>query len=169
MYVFNTKKKRKGKIMIKIREKYAKLKENFYKSAGNKYIIASEVISNYDEEKRNEIIRKVVGIFNATVIGTTILSMVAPAFATTQAPRGGKPDANGVAESVLTEIINIILKVFRYVGVILAVYSIGQLVFAFKNEDPDSKSRAATQIVIACVLIGLDVIIEGLDLVQYLN
>lgn len=73
-----------------------------------------------------------------------------------------------VAASVITDMIDIIVKVFRYVGVVLAVYSVGQLIMAFKNEDADSKSRATTMLVVACVLIGLKSLIDGLNLTQYL-
>lgn len=73
-----------------------------------------------------------------------------------------------IAASVITDMINIIVKVFRYIGVVLAVYSVGQLIMAFKNEDADSKSRATTLLVVACVLIGLKSIIDGLNLTQYL-
>ena len=60
--------------------------------------------------------------------------------------------------------VSIIGLIFRCVGVILAVYSVGQLILAFKNEDADSKSRASTMLVVAIVLIALPSIINGLNL-----
>lgn len=72
------------------------------------------------------------------------------------------------ASTVIQKMIDIICKVFRYVGVVLAVYSVGQLVMAFKNEDADSKSRATTMLVVACVLIGIKSFVDELNLTQYL-
>lgn len=79
--------------------------------------------------------------------------------------------ANGYEEkvkNVLTDMVDIIGFVFKAVGIVLGVYSVGQLVMAFKNEDADSKSRASTQLVVAIVLIAMPSIIESLDLVNEL-
>ena len=62
--------------------------------------------------------------------------------------------------------IDIVGLVFSAVGVILAVYSVGQLVLAFKNEDADSKSRASTMLVVAIVLVAFPSIVKGLNLVD---
>lgn len=75
----------------------------------------------------------------------------------------------GAAEKVLEQMIDIICKVFKYVGIVLAVYSIGQLVMAFKNEDADSKSRATTMLVVACVLIGIKTLVDQTNLTNYLT
>ena len=70
---------------------------------------------------------------------------------------------------LLNEMINIVKAIFVAVGIILLVYSIGQLTLAFKNEDADSKTRASTMLVVALVLIAFPGFIEALDLTQYLN
>ena len=64
--------------------------------------------------------------------------------------------------------IDIIGMVFTAVGIILAIYSVGTLILAFKNDDPDSKQRASTMLVVAVVLIGFPAIIDQLNLTSYL-
>ena len=77
--------------------------------------------------------------------------------------------ASTKVQTVLKKFIGIVGLVFQAVGVVLAVYSVGQLVLAIKNEDADSKSRAATMLVVGVVLIALPAIIDALDLVQYVT
>ena len=70
---------------------------------------------------------------------------------------------------LLDQMINIVKAIFVAVGIILLVYSIGQLALAFKNEDADSKSKASTMLVVALVLIAFPTFINALNLTQYLN
>lgn len=72
-------------------------------------------------------------------------------------------------KTVINQMVDIIGLVFRSVGVILAVYAVGQLVLAFKNEDADSKSRASTMLVVGIVLIALPTIIKSLKLTDYIK
>lgn len=74
--------------------------------------------------------------------------------------------AAGEIKGVLTEMINIVGTIFQAVGVVLSVYSVGQLVLAFKNEDADSKSRASTMLVVGVCLIAMPTIISELKLVD---
>ncbi len=70
---------------------------------------------------------------------------------------------------LLKQMIGIVKAIFVAVGVILLVYSIGQLALAFKNEDADSKTRASTMLVVALVLIAFPGFIDALNLTQYLD
>ena len=78
-------------------------------------------------------------------------------------------DAAGNVAEILTDMIDIIGMIFTAVGIILAIYSVGTLVLAFKNDDPDSKTRASTVLVVSIVLIAFPQIIDKLNLVQYLR
>ena len=95
-----------------------------------------------------------------TVFMMTMLTMV-PALAS------GAPTAT-VGE-ILERMISIIGMIFVAVGIILAIYSVGQLVLAFKNEDADSKSRASTLLVVSIILIAFPALIDLLGLTEYLN
>ncbi len=95
-----------------------------------------------------------------TVFMMTMLTMV-PALAS------GTPTAT-VGE-ILERMISIIGMIFVAVGIILAIYSVGQLILAFKNEDADSKSRASTLLVVSIILIAFPALIDFLGLTEYLN
>lgn len=88
----------------------------------------------------------------------TFMLIVRPAFAEVAGQQ--------TVKDILEEMISIVGLVFSAVGVILAVYSVGQLVLAFKNEDADSKSRASTMLVVAVILIAFPAIVKGLNLVD---
>ena len=68
------------------------------------------------------------------------------------------------ASSMVTKLIDIVCKIFLYIGVLLAVWAVGMLVLAFKNEDADSKSRAMMLLVVACMLIGINTLVDQLGL-----
>lgn len=77
------------------------------------------------------------------------------------------PYADGYGDKVLkaaNQVVNIIAFLLRTAGVILSAYATGQLVLSFKNEDADSKTRAATQLVVGIILIVMPTIMESFDL-----
>lgn len=71
--------------------------------------------------------------------------------------------------AIMQTMIDIVGMIFQAVGVILTVYAVGTLVMAFKNEDPDAKSRAGTMLVVGVVLMILPAIIKGLNLTSYIG
>ena len=78
-------------------------------------------------------------------------------------------DAAGTIKDIMEQMIGYVGMIFVAVGVILAVYSVGQLIMAFKNEDADSKSRASTMLVVAIVLISFPGIVDALNLTSYIK
>ena len=69
---------------------------------------------------------------------------------------GGTADS----EELMTGIVGAVLMLFRYIGIILLVWSIGQLVLAFKDGDGNSKTQAAMMIVVSILLIGLKTFLD---------
>lgn len=59
------------------------------------------------------------------------------------------------ANAMVAQLIGIICTIFMYIGILLAVWAVGSLVLAFKNEDADSKSRAMMLLIVSIVLICL--------------
>lgn len=57
--------------------------------------------------------------------------------------------------SIIDKILDIVYQIFGYVGIVLTLWGVGQLILAFKNEDADSKSRAIMCIVAGAALIGI--------------
>lgn len=68
--------------------------------------------------------------------------------------------ANTQVKNVVGGILKVILDIFMYIGILLAAWSVGMLVLAFKNEDADSKSRAMMMLVVSVMLIGLKALIQ---------
>ena len=68
-------------------------------------------------------------------------------------------------EGLIKNVLGIIFKLFRYIGILLLAWSIGMLVLAFKNEDADSKSRSIMMMVVSVVLITVETIFTGLNLI----
>ena len=140
----------------------SKIRDKFYAATGKGYMVAASALGSVDEKDKLRIAEKTMKVFNiATCVGVAGC-MAGAAFA-------AKQSANTKAEGVLKNMITIIEDVFRYVGVVLAVYSIGQLIMAFKNEDADSKSRATTMLVVACVLIGIKTLVENTGILDELG
>ena len=56
-------------------------------------------------------------------------------------------------------VVEVMLNVFKYVGVVLLIWGVGQLVMAFRNEDADSKTRAIMVLVAAAALLSLQALL----------
>lgn len=70
--------------------------------------------------------------------------------------------ANEVDEKgLMNKVLDIIFKIFRYIGILLFVWSVGMLVLAFKNEDADSKSRAMMMMVVSVVLVAIKSVVDA--------
>lgn len=65
------------------------------------------------------------------------------------------------AENLVGTMIYYVCLIFQFIGLLLAVWSVGQLVLAFKNEDADSKSRAIMLLVVSCILIAIKTIVNA--------
>ena len=74
----------------------------------------------------------------------------------------GDVDANDMMNKVVT----LLLTMMRFVGVLLLIWSIFQLVSAFKNEDADSKSRAMMMVMVGVILIGIKSVIRTLGIIS---
>ena len=73
---------------------------------------------------------------------------------------GGTGSANVDIKETVKKIMNVILDVFFYIGLLLLAWSVGMLVLAFKNEDADSKSRAMMLLVVSASLMGIKTLLS---------
>lgn len=64
------------------------------------------------------------------------------------------PDGISI-EEIMGTVLGIIFTVAVYIGIILAVWGLFQLVMSLKNDDAEAKSRATQLMVVGIVLIGL--------------
>lgn len=67
------------------------------------------------------------------------------------------------ADDMFGTLIGYVCKIFFYIGAILLVWAVGQLVLAFKNEDADSKSRAVMVLVCAVLLMSIGSIYDAVS------
>lgn len=113
---------------------------------------------------RRKKIKRIFGIvlFWGLIVVSTVYSTCDIAWANN--------NVSGSIADILGDFVSIIATIFQAVGVILGVYSAGQLIMAFKNsDDADSKSRAGTMLVTAIALIAFPVVVDKLDLVGRLG
>lgn len=66
---------------------------------------------------------------------------------------------DNATDKVIGKILDVVTQLFFYIGIVLACWSIGMLILAFKNEDADSKSRAIMLLVVSVSLIGIKLLI----------
>lgn len=87
-----------------------------------------------------------------TIMSFSVLfaTCMLPVLATTATP------AKGVGL-----LIGYVLKIFQYIGALLLVWAIAQLILAFKNEDADSKSRAMMMLMVGVILCVLKPVVQG--------
>lgn len=71
------------------------------------------------------------------------------------------------AENLVAKLAGTILDIFRWIGVLLLIWSVGQVVMAFKNEDADSKSRAMMMAIVSIMLITLKTILKAIGIISF--
>lgn len=71
------------------------------------------------------------------------------------------------AENLVAKLAGTILDIFQWIGVLLLIWSVGQVVMAFKNEDADSKSRAMMMAIVSIMLITLKTILEAIGIISF--
>ena len=81
-------------------------------------------------------------------------------FADDKASGNGDLGKNATMDGLMSAILDIIFQIFRYVGILLLVWSIAQIVMAFKNDDADSKQKGMMIAVISIVLITLSFVLK---------
>lgn len=73
-------------------------------------------------------------------------------------------DTTVSADTLVGTILGFVVKIFFYIGIILLLWAIGQLVLAFKNDDADSKSKAAMLLVVSIILMVIRPVFDSLNI-----
>lgn len=58
-------------------------------------------------------------------------------------------------DDVFKQVLEIVFKIFQYIGALLGIWGVAMLILAFKNEDPDSKQRGIMMMVAAIGLLSI--------------
>lgn len=74
--------------------------------------------------------------------------------------------ADTSAKALTTNLISVMISIFKYVGIALIVWGVIQFLLAVKKSDAESKSEAITTAIVGIALIGLGTVVGklGLDL-----
>lgn len=72
-------------------------------------------------------------------------------------------DSNDAA-SLITNLVSVMISIFKYVGIALIIWGIIQFLLAVKKSDAESKSEAVTTVVVGIALVGLATIVKGMGI-----
>ena len=106
--------------------------------------------------KRKIDYKKVLWCLAMMALGTAMF--IIPAFA----------DAPSAANTMV-RLINLILSMFKYVGVAIFVWAVIQFVLATKRSDADSKADAVQTAVCGIALISIAAIVNAMGIADALN
>ena len=82
-----------------------------------------------------------------------VLSTIVPGYAL--------PGEGTSPETLITSIIGIVLTLARYIGIVLVVTGVFQLVMAYKDDNADSKTRGIQLAICGVILIGLEAVLTA--------
>lgn len=68
------------------------------------------------------------------------------------------------ATTMVTNLLNIMIAIFKYVGFALIVWGITQFLLAVKKSDAESKSEAVTTVIVGIALVSLAVIVNSMGM-----
>ena len=122
---------------------------------------------NLKEKVNEKIIQGMVWLDHNKLEKSAMAAPVVAALSVVSAFATG--NGNSAAQKVqdtLSKFTSIIYLVFQGIGFILAIYAAGTLIMAFKNDDPDSKIRSGTMLIIAIVLLLFPTVISQLGILS---
>lgn len=100
------------------------------------------------------------------VTGPTISASAASAVGGGGAGGGGGGGAvagsSSEAATAVIHLIALILDIFVYAGIVLLVYSLGNLVLSFRSEDSEPKVKAIMTLVVSIALVTIETLLQPL-------
>lgn len=110
-----------------------------------------------DMQNKKRVIDKKRVFFLLAMAVLGVMMFMIPAFAT-------DASTTASASTVMTNLINLMCSMFKYVGAAIFVWAIIQFVLATKRSDADSKADAIQTAVCGIALMGIAGIINGLGI-----
>ena len=111
--------------------------------------------SMYFKAKSSGTIRRISNTVNITCAAAMASLVAVPAFAATD---------TATAQGAVFSLINIMLSIFRYVGIALFVWGVIQFILATKRSDADSKADAIQTALCGIALMFIGLIVGGLGI-----
>ena len=96
------------------------------------------------------------------VTGPTICASAASAVGGGGVGGGGGAVAGSSSEAAtaVIHLIALILDIFVYAGIVLLVYSLGNLVLSFRSEDSEPKVKAIMTLVVSIALVTIETLLQ---------
>ena len=111
--------------------------------------------SMYFKAKSSGTIRRISNTVNITCAAAMASLVAVPAFAAND---------TATAQGAVFSLINIMLSIFRYVGIALFVWGVIQFILATKRSDADSKADAIQTALCGIALMFIGLIVGGLGI-----
>lgn len=111
--------------------------------------------SMYFKAKSSGTVRRISNTVNITCAAAMAGLVAVPAFAATD---------TATAQGAVFSLINIMLSIFRYVGIALFVWGVIQFILATKRSDADSKADAIQTALCGIALMFIGLIVGGLGI-----
>lgn len=105
--------------------------------------------------------RRVITCLMMMALGVFMFAF--PAFAAGSGG-GGTGASNGTAGSLITNLINLMCSMFKFVGAAIFVWAVIQFVLATKRSDADSKADAVQTAVCGIALVSIAGIVDKLGI-----
>ncbi len=96
----------------------------------------------------------------AAIMSVLSVSAFSSIFAFAAGESGGTGDPD--IANIIGQFLGYVKDVFIVIGVLLIAWGIGQLALAFKDDNPESKSRAMMMIATAAILVGVGSLMESI-------
>lgn len=106
-------------------------------------------------KKRQQTMKRFSAQFLTVLVACLLITVTA-------APVFAAGDVN--ANDIMTNVLSIVVSMFRYVGIMLLVWGVCQFVLAIKRTDAESKSDAIQTIMCAIALIAIKTLVNALGL-----
>lgn len=84
----------------------------------------------------------------------SVVAVLAIVFVTAFAS-GGSGGASSAIKEIVGDMLGYVVFMFKIVGVLVAVYATAQFALAFKDDNPDQKSRSTILLVVGAMLMGI--------------
>ena len=98
---------------------------------------------------------------------SAMMMLMCSSFVTTFCNNGSyNVNQGATVEGVLGGVIGIVMKIAFWVGAVLGVSGVFQLILAYKDDNADGQSRAVRLVVVALLLIGLPTFIKMTGLIS---
>lgn len=110
-------------------------------------------------QKTSNVFRKVWTGMCAVFAG--LMAYAAPAYADPV-----KVETNLTTEGVVGGIVGFIVDVAKWIGIVVVVSGIFMFIFAYKDDNAESQSRAIRFAVIGALMIGLELILKTAGLIK---